>query len=389
MKTAILGSPHVTPLGRLRTVLQMQRSTLLSTIGVAVTVIVISALHYLTSLQSIGWHELFKRLYYVPIVVAAVTRGARAGIATSLFSTLLYVPHVILQWHAWPALDSEQYGEVLMFNIVALVTGAMADRLHAQRQRYQDAVSELQTAYATLEAKTEERQRVDRLVTVGRIASGIAHEIRTPLASLLGSLEIIGSEFPSAHPKSEFVEIAKQEIARLQAVVTEFLDFAQPATPTTQAIDLRLVVQMVARLARPAVACRNLVIDARVPEGPLVVHIDVQQVQRALLNIVLASAHVLRDGRITLTVQGPHDVGRIIIELDGPTTLPAAGDIFEPFRASGPGQGLGLAIAARLIENQRGTVDARVAEGHLLYVVDLPAVTAEQPVLAGAHDLRA
>ena len=368
--------------------LRVQRATFSRTIGIAVTVILISALHYLTSLQSVVWHELFKRLYYVPIVVAAVTAGVRGGIATSLLSTALYVPHVLLQWHAWPALESEQYGEVLMFNVVALVTGVLADRLHRQRQGLQDAAAALQAAYAALEARNEERQRVDRLVTVGRIASGIAHEIRTPLASVLGSLEIIGAEFPSAHPKSEFVAIATREIARLQAVVTEFLDFAQPAAPTTDAVDLRLVVRTVSRLAGPAVACRNLEIAARVPDNPLVVNIDVQQVHRALLNIVLASALVLRHGRITLTVQDPLALGRILIELEGPTTLPAAGDIFEPFRASGPGRGLGLAIAARLIGNQGGTVDAHVVDGHFRYVVDFPAVTGEQLVIAGAHDTR-
>lgn len=359
-------------------------STLTTVGGIAVTVIVISVLHYVTSLQSTGWHELFKRLYYVPIVVAAVTGGARAGVATSLFSTVLYLPHVALQWHAWPALESDRYGEVLMFNIVALVTGALADRLHSQRQQYQDAAAELRTACATLEARTEERQRVDRLVTVGRIASGIAHEIRTPLAGLLGSLEIIGAEFRSAHPKREFVAIAKQEVARLQAVVTEFLDFAQPATPTTQAVDLRLVVQTVTRLAAPAVACRTTEIDARVAERALMVHVDVQQVQRALLNIILASAHALRDGRIAITMEARPGVGRISIDLDGPTALPAAGDLFEPFRSSGPGQGLGLAIAARLIANQGGAVDARVADGQLRYVVDLPALM-EHPQAVRSH----
>lgn len=350
------------------------RSTIVTAIGIAATVIAISVLHYVTSLHSMVLHEVFKRLYYVPIVVSAVTAGARGGLATSMFSTLLYVPHVAMQWHAWPALEAEQYGEVLMFNVVALVTGGLADRLHGQRKRYQDAAAELRDAYATLEARTEERQRVDRLVTVGRIASGIAHEIRTPLASLLGSLEILRSEFPSAHPKSEFFEIAKGEISRLQAVVTEFLEFAQPSAPMAQAIDLRLVVQTATRLARPAVACRDLEIDARLPEAPLVVHVDVQQVQRALLNIMLLSAPVLRDGRIVLAIQEQGDIGRITIELDGATTIPAAGDIFEPFRASGPGRGLGLAMAARLIENQRGIVEADVAEGRLRYVIDLPVV---------------
>ena len=350
------------------------QSTVVKTMGVAVTVIVISVLHYLTSFQSVVWHEVFKRLYYVPIVVSAVTAGARAGLVASLFSTMLYVPHVVLQWHAWPALGSEQYGEVLMFNIVALVTGGLADRLRRQRQRYQDAATELRDAYAALEARAEERQRVDRLVTIGRIASGIAHEIRTPLASVLGSLEIIGSDFSSTHPKSEFVGIAKQEISRLQAVVSEFLEFAQPPAPMAQAIDLRLVVHTAMRLAGPTVAFRSLEIEADVPEAPVVVHVDIQQLQRALLNIILVSAQALRDGRIFLTMHEREDVVSITIQLNGTSTLPAAGDVFEPFRASGPGRGLSLAMAGRFVENQGGTVAADVAQGQLRYVIGLPIV---------------
>lgn len=346
-----------------------------SELAIVLAVVAISALHYVTSLHWVVLHEVFKRLYYVPIVVAAVTAGSRGGLAASVFSTLLYLPHVVLDRHAWPVLGAEQYGEMLMFNVVAIITGTLANRVHAERQRCQDAATELREAYAALDARTEERQRVDRLVTVGRIASGIAHEIRTPLASVLGSLEILGTEFPPAHRKAEFVDIAKQEIARLQSVVREFLEFAQPAPPTVQAVDVRLVAQASARLARPALACRGLDVDARLPEAAIIVHVDAEQVQRALLNIMLVSAPWLRDGHIVLTIEDRSEIARITIELDGATTLPAPGEIFEPFRTSGPGHGLALATAARLIENQRGAVRAASVDGRLTFGIDLPVAT--------------
>ena len=356
----------------LRTLLSARHRHLRGAVAIAVAVMAISGLHYLTSLHSFVLHEVFKRLYYVPIVVAAVTAGSRGGLAVSVLSTLLYLPHVALQWHAWPVLEAEQYGEMLMFNVVAIVTGALADRLRAERQRCHDAAAELREAYAKVRAGNDERLRLDRLVTIGRIASGIAHEIRTPLASVWGSLEILGGEFPPEHPKAEFVEIAKREIARLQRVVTDFLEFAQPAPPTVQAVDLRLVAETTARLARPALACRSVSVDVRAGDAAVTANVDAEQVQRALLSMMLAGAPSLRDGRIVLTIRQRGEMGQITVELEGVTSLPALGEIFEPFPTSGHGDGLALATAGRLIENQRGAVRAEIVMGRLRYTVDLP-----------------
>ena len=344
-------------------------------LSVALGIVAISVAHYITSAHSTIFHEVFKRLYYVPIVVAAVTAGARGGLAASAFSTLLYLPHIALRWHAWPVLDVEQYGEVLIFNVVAIVTGALADRVHAERDRSRDAVRELQNAYAALEARNEERLRIDRLVTIGRIASGIAHEIRNPLGGLLGSLEILEPEFPRAHPKAEFFDIAKREISRLQSVVTEFLEFAQPDPPSSHAVDVRVVVQAAARLARPTVTCRGVSIDVRVPQTAQTAQVDAEQVQRALLNLMLGGPPLLHGGRIGLTMEERDGRQQIRIDIDGAAPLPGLDDVFEPFRATAYNGGLSLATARRLIENQRGSVRAEVVAGRLSYLIDLPAAT--------------
>jgi len=307
-------------------------------------------------------------------------------VAASLLSTLLYLPHVALRWHAWPVIEVEQYGDVLTFNVVAIVTGVLADRLRAERDRCRLTAAELREACASLEARTDERLRVDRLVTIGRVASGIAHEIRTPLAGLLGCVEILGAEFPRAHPKVEFVDIAKREIARLQRVVTDFLEFAHPAPPTVQAVDLRDLAETTARLARPALARRDVDLDVRAPEAMLPVCVDAEQVQRALLSVLLACAPSLRDGRVVLTIHQAGDTGQITLEFEGGIPPPAAWDVFEPFPTAAHGHSLALATARRLIENQRGTVRAEVVDGRLCCVVSLrmakttPGDTATRPL---------
>ena len=356
----------------LHTLPPVKHRRLRGAVAIAVTVMAISALHYLTSFHSIILHELFKRLYYVPIVVAAVTAGSRGGLIASGLSTLLYLPHVALQWHGWPVLEAEQYGEMLMFNVVAIVTGVLADRLHLERKRYQDAATELREAYAKVRAGNDERLRVDRLVTIGRIASGIAHEIRTPLAGLLGCLEILAADFPRPHPKAEFVEIAKREIARLQRVVTEFLEFAHPAPPTVGVVNLRMVADAAARLARPALARRDVELEVCVPEAPLAVYADAEQIQRALLSILLACVPSLRDGRVILTIHRVGDLGQLTLEFEGKPSPPAAWDVFEPFPTAANGHGLALATARRLIENQHGTVRTEIVDGRLCCAINMP-----------------
>ncbi|MBY0493343.1 MAG: hypothetical protein K2Y23_03940 [Cyanobacteria bacterium] len=338
----------------------------------------ISVLHYLTSLHSVVLHEVLKRLYYVPIVVAAVTWGLSGGMATSMFSTLLYMPHVVFQWHAWPVLEAEQYGEVLMFNVVAIVAGALADRLHAERTLHRDSAAELRDAYARLRAGNDERLRMDRLVTIGRIASGIAHEVRTPLAGLLGSLEILENEFTREHPKAEFVVIAKRQITRLQEVVTEFLEFAQPAPPVVRPVDLRQLVETTARLARITLARRGVSLDAPAADTTVTANVDAEQVQRAMLGIMLADTPSLRDGHISITIANRAAAAQIAVELEGLTSVPAVGDLFEAFPTTACGHGLALATAERLITNQHGAVNAEVIDGGVRYVIDLPLAHASR-----------
>ena len=354
--------------------------------AIAVAVMAISALHYLTSLHSVVLHEVLKRLYYVPIVVAAVMWGIRGGLATSVFSTLLYMPHVVFQWHAWPVLEAEQYGEVLMFNVVASVAGVLADRLRAERTHHRDAAVELRDAYARLRAGNDERVRMDRLVTIGRIASGIAHEVRTPLAGLLGSLEILENEFTREHPKAEFVAIAKRQITRLQEVVTEFLEFAQPAPPAVRPVDLRQLVETTARLARITLARRGVSLDAPVPDSPVTANVDADQVQRALLGIMLADTPSLRDGHISITIANRGDAAQIAVDLEGLTSVPAIGHLFEAFPATACGHGLALATAERLITNQHGAVKAEVIDGGVRYVIDLPLAHASRLAITQLQD---
>ena len=341
------------------------------------SVAVISLLHYVTSYHSVPFHEIFQRLYYLPIVVAAMIYGVRGGLGTAALSAALFVPHVILDWHAWPIFQLGQYAEVVVFTLVGTITGLLADRLRAQRDRCQLTAAELDRTCQQLEASVEERVRADRLVTIGRLASGIAHEIRTPLGGLLGSLEILGADIPSSHPKAEFLAIARQQVERLNCVVTEFLDFARPPAPASRPTDLGSVVETVARLAGPTLSVQGGAVDVEIPTRRPHAIVDVEQLQRALLNVLLDETIVRRAGRIHVSVDATEEVARITIatSVTPDASTRKIADIFEPFPASDPGAGLTLASARRVIENQDGTIRAEFDAGrHLRFVIELPLV---------------
>lgn len=353
----------------------------LAPLGLMAAVLAISLLHYGTSVHSTLLHEIFKRLYYVPIVIAAVAYGAKGGVSTAMLASLLYLPHILIDWQGWPVFAVEQYGELILFNVVALLTGFLADRLRAERNRYREAAAELQEAYCHLKARTDERLRIDRLVTVGRIAAGIAHEIRNPLGGLLGCIEILESEFPRSHPKWEFFAIARKEMRRLDAVVSEFLEFTEPAPPSSRAINLNEVVLSAARLARPSLVGRAVTIDLQTSPAALFAAADAEQVQRAVLNVILAATSELREARVDLNVVQEGDRPAIVIDIHGAEATFAVADVFDPFPPSGRGHGLALATARRLVENQHGALRAERITGALEFVMELRA--ASPPGAAG------
>ena len=337
-------------------------------------VCLISVLHYITSYRSIELHELFQRLYYVPIVTAAVIYGMRGGLALAGLSTVLFLPHVVLKWHAWPVFQLDQYSEVIVFTLVAVATGLLADRLRAERDLCRRTALELDETCQRLEASIDERLKADRLITIGRLASGIAHEIRTPLGGLLGSLEILGAGIAPSDPKCEFLTIAKNEISRLNKTVADFLEFARPAAPVTRPADLRAIVDAVVRLVGPTLVMNGGDVDVEIGADAPRVQVDVVQLERALINILLDESVVRSRVHIGLVEDQPGRAVRLVVSRSLGSGEPnIAADIFEPFSTSDPGAGLTLATARRLIENQGGTIRAECVAGSARYFVELPS----------------
>ena len=103
-------------------------------VGVAAGIAAASALHYFTPPSLILWHNLFQRLYYLPIIYAAIYFGWRGGLAASTVSAVCYIPHILHAWHHMLDYAMNQYAEIIVFFLVGTVTGVLADRGMKQRR---------------------------------------------------------------------------------------------------------------------------------------------------------------------------------------------------------------------------------------------------------------
>src|SRR6516225_3489665 len=195
---------------------QVKDRQALTRVAVVVAGIAIAtALHYLTSPTLILWHELFQRLYYLPIIYAAIFFGWRGGLVASVTSALCYIPHIVMAWRQMPEYALNQYAEIIVFFMVGAVTGVLADLGRTQRIELEATSGRLAKVNRELQDSFEQIKRADRLSAIGQLAASLAHEIRNPLAAIDGAANLIESSQTSQETRQGSLAIIHKEIQRL------------------------------------------------------------------------------------------------------------------------------------------------------------------------------
>jgi two-component system sensor histidine kinase PilS (NtrC family) len=211
-----------------------------------------------------------------------------------------------------------------------------------------------------------------RLAAVGEMAAGIAHEIRNPLASMSGSMQMLKGELSLSGDQAQLMDIVLRESDRLNETIKSFLAYARPQRVQVQTLDLRPVVQETAMLLRnsPEVEERHT-IAVRLPETAVMVDADEGQIRQILWNLATNGLRAMPErGTLTLSAReelsGDQRLALLLIEDNGVGIAPEDVDaIFQPFRGSfGKGTGLGLAIVHRIVTDYGGQIDVRSRLGH-------------------------
>lgn len=310
-------------------------------------ILLVSSLHYLTPVGLHYFHHaIYQRLYYMPILLGCYYFGLW-GIGYALLSGLAYAPHIFFQWSS-PHDIFTQYIEIFMF----LVVGGLAGGLFSTLKRRQKQ----------LLAQQENLRRAERLSLMGKLAAGLAHEIRNPLNSLLGAADIVRRALGEAHTDAEFARILESELRRVNRILDEFLAFARPRQPEFLPQNLNEVVE-----ASLAVVAKTLQ-DAKVqvkerlsPELPLT-PMDSELIKQVLLNLILNAKEAMPQGG-AVTVETRHTGNELILHIcdEGPGIAQQHIEtIFDPFfTTKESGTGLGLAMSRQIAELHKGVLELK------------------------------
>ena len=230
--------------------------------------------------------------------------------------------------------------------------------------------------------------RAEHLATLGEMATGLAHEIRNPLAGIAGVIEIIGRDLPTTSPARAVVKDVRQEIARINHIVTDLLQTARPHPPTVRKSDLNTTVEHAVMLGRQQAMTKSIEIELHKDSSLPEVEHDGDQIHQVLLNLLLNALQAIdlptsgKNGKITVTVKARGSTAVVEVSDNGrgiaPDHLP---NIFRPFYTTkGDGTGLGLSLARRIVEDHQGRIDVSSALGNgTTFAVVLPLQRAEAP----------
>jgi signal transduction histidine kinase len=338
-------------------------------IVVAAGIAAASALHYFTPPGLILWHNLFQRLYYLPIIYAAIYFGWRGGLVASTASAVCYIPHILHAWHHMLDYAMNQYAEIIVFFLVGTVTGVLADRGMKQRRELAALNRELQDSF-------EQIKRADRLSAIGQLSASLAHEIRNPLASIDGATNLIESEQTPQEMRKASLAIIRKEVQRLNRLLTNLLDFARPRKPEFQTVHADRLIEAIIALAGHSAQQKGIALRKDVPATVPAFECDPEQMKQVLLNLAINAVQAMTGaGEIVLAAR-QHDWSVVISVRDqGPGIDHDDLDkIFNPFYTTkDAGTGLGLSVVHQIVNQHGGVVTAeRNLEGGMTFSLTIP-----------------
>jgi two-component system, NtrC family, sensor histidine kinase PilS len=284
------------------------------------------------------WHTVFDDVVSLSAIEAAVAAGHGAGTRQELTLQRQQGPGtpVRMTFSALVGADGERLGLICACDDLSAIR-AMEDRL----------------------------RHADRLATLGRLSANIAHEIRNPLASLTGAIEVLASQGPTGELRERLANIVLKESGRLNTILRDFLEYARPAPLARARVNVCETIDEVLVLLEHRETVASLKVVRELPAS-LDWDVDPQQFRQAIWNLCLNAVQAMPDGgelRVSARavddslVVGVEDSGHGIGGSD-------VAHVFEPFFSTKPGgSGLGLALVHRILKDHGGDVDVESTPG--------------------------
>ncbi len=232
-----------------------------------------------------------------------------------------------------------------------------------------------------VQALKREVERSRRLAAVGRLAGGVAHEIRNPLSSIKGFATYFKERYRDVEEDRRTADIMIQEVDRLNRVISQLLEFARPMAVDRRPVRPDVVVRRALKLVEGRAEAQGIRLKSRIPTTR-VVPMDADRMGQVLLNLLLNGVEAMPDGgtlEIDVEIDETGRAARFTVRDTGEGI--AEGDlpqVFDPYFTTKPtGNGLGLAVVHKIVESHGGELRVQSVEG------EGTAVTVELPLEEG------
>ena len=218
---------------------------------------------------------------------------------------------------------------------------------------------------SAIRAMEDRLRHADRLATLGRMSANIAHEIRNPLASLTGAIEVLASQGPTGELRERLANIVLKESARLNAILRDFLEYARPAPLARARVNVCETIDEVLVLLEHRATPGALKVLRELPPT-LMWEVDPQQFRQAVWNLCLNAVQAMPDGGELRVTARTVDKSLVVCIEDSGHGIGGSdvAHVFEPFFSTKPGgSGLGLALVHRILKDHGGEVDVESTAG--------------------------
>src|SRR5271166_450499 len=293
------------------------------------------------------------------LIVAGAGAVAICAVSMLMLAYLIQRPMVELQ---------EKIGQVSEGNLDVRVSfsrrndeiGDLGRQFNHMMQQLRESREEIERLHRT------QMSRAEHLATLGELATGLAHEIRNPLAGIAGVIEIVGRDLPATSPARAVVKDVRLEITRISRTLTDLLETARPRRPEVRRSNLNTTVEHAVMLARQQVLSKPIKIELqKAPDLPEVEH-DSDQIHQVLLNLLLNAVQAMEGaGAVRVEISTRDDCASVVVSDTG-RGIPAQHlrNIFRPFYTTkGDGTGLGLSLAHRIVEDHHGRIEVSSVVG--------------------------
>ena len=239
--------------------------------------------------------------------------------------------------------------------------GDLGRNFNHMTKQLRESRMEIETMHRT------QMSRAEHLATLGELATGLAHEIRNPLAGIAGVIEIIGRDLPETSPARAMVKDVRLEINQINRILTDLLETARPHPPRMMRSNLNTTVEHAVMLARQQVISQPIKIEFEAAPDLAEVEHDSDQIHQVLLNLLLNAVQAIKgEGTVRVEIAQQGDCASVTVSDTG-RGIPEEqlSQIFRPFYTTrGNGTGLGLSLARRIVEEHHGRIHVTSVVGN-------------------------